>query len=114
MKTDYLLWPRIKAGHYAIPDASGVLKFYEVARPEPPSRWAGWLFLSVCASDDRYPIKGQAERERIFHEISKDPLAALKRYGQEIGRCGHCGRTLTDATSRALGIGPVCRGDLGL
>ena len=30
-------------------------------------------------------------------------------FGREIGRCGVCGKTLTDETSRALGIGPVCR-----
>jgi hypothetical protein len=113
MKTDYLLWPRIKAGHYAIPDASGVLKFYEVATPSK-GKWVGWIFLSVQASDDRYPIKGQAERERVFRLIEQNPIEALRRYGQEIGRCGHCGRTLTDETSRKFGIGPVCREALSI
>jgi uncharacterized protein DUF6011 len=32
----------------------------------------------------------------------------MVRYGQELGECGHCGRTLTDEASRAAGIGPVC------
>jgi len=31
------------------------------------------------------------------------------RYGRLIGDCCRCGRQLTDETSRALGIGPVCR-----
>ena len=114
MKTDTQDWPTINAGHYAVPDAQGIVKFYKIDKPAPTSKWAGWLFLKVQASDDYYPIKGQAERGRVFYEIAKDPLAALQRYGQAIGSCGHCGRTLTDSTSRALGIGPICRGQLGL
>jgi hypothetical protein len=35
--------------------------------------------------------------------------AAQVLFGQEIGRCGKCGKTLTDEESRAAGIGPVCR-----
>jgi hypothetical protein len=34
---------------------------------------------------------------------------ALRRYGRELGECGHCGRELTNDVSRSLGIGPVCR-----
>jgi hypothetical protein len=30
------------------------------------------------------------------------------------GRCGHCGRTLTEPESIDLGIGPVCREKLGM
>lgn len=112
MKTDYLLWPRVQAGRYAIPDMHGVLKFYQI--DAPTGKWAGWLFVKVQASDDFYPVKDPAHRERVFREISKDPLGALQKYGQQIGRCGHCGRTLTDETSRAVGIGPVCRGEIGL
>lgn len=36
---------------------------------------------------------------------------AMKLYGQKIGRCGYCGLRLTDETSRAYGIGPICRAD---
>jgi hypothetical protein len=32
-------------------------------------------------------------------------------FGHLTGRCGHCGRPLTDPTSKLLGIGPDCRGD---
>jgi hypothetical protein len=35
--------------------------------------------------------------------------AAMIRYGQLIGSCGDCGRELTNAESRRLGIGPKCR-----
>lgn len=30
-------------------------------------------------------------------------------FGQKIGRCGHCGRQLTNQESREAGIGPICR-----
>lgn len=37
------------------------------------------------------------------------PVEAMLKYGQEIGECGHCGRTLTNDESRAFGMGPKCR-----
>lgn len=38
---------------------------------------------------------------------------AMLRFGQELGSCGHCGRTLTNQASRERGIGPVCAGNKG-
>jgi len=38
----------------------------------------------------------------------QDPLEAAKQYGRMSGRCGVCGRDLTDPESIAAGIGPVC------
>jgi hypothetical protein len=32
------------------------------------------------------------------------------RYGQITGRCGCCGKTLTEPKSKLIGIGPDCRG----
>jgi hypothetical protein len=45
----------------------------------------------------------------ILREIGKNPEAAMALYGHEIGRCGACGRQLTNKLSRRLGIGPICR-----
>ena len=45
----------------------------------------------------------------ILRRIGDDPEAAMALYGHEIGRCGACGRQLTNALSRRLGIGPICR-----
>jgi hypothetical protein len=42
------------------------------------------------------------------------PVEAMLRYGQEIGECGHCGRELTNDTSRAVGMGPKCRKGKGM
>lgn len=47
--------------------------------------------------------------ENLYRAVVADPEAAMVRFGHEIGRCGYCGRTLTDEESRAAGIGPVCR-----
>jgi hypothetical protein len=54
------------------------------------------------------PIRDRGERARILADIGADPEAASVRFGQEVGICGRCGSPLTDATSRARGIGPVC------
>lgn len=43
----------------------------------------------------------------LINEVGVD--ASQKLYATELGCCYVCGRTLTDDTSRALGIGPMCR-----
>lgn len=97
----------VPAGRYALETEDGV-KFYRLDRPKE-GRWAGYVFLKVQASDDLYGIRNQAERDRIIAEIGKDILGAERLYGQELGKCSRCGRTLTDETSRAYGMGPDCR-----
>ncbi len=98
--------PTVGDGRYAIDTADG-LRFYRVNTPTE-GRWQGYTFVDAVASDDCYPVKNRERRAAILDAIAVDPMAALLRYGREIGACGHCGRTLTDATSRAAGIGPVC------
>lgn len=110
-------YPDVPAGRYAVRYAGRddaaitlreVVKFYRVARPTE-GRWAGFTFLSIQASDELHPIKNPDAKRQILADIAKDPAAASRLYGQEIGSCGVCGRTLTDETSRAYGIGPICR-----
>lgn len=97
--------PDVPNGRYAITDATdGVLKFYSVKKGTYTT------FVDVWASDARYPIKDYLKKLAIMENIATDPDAG-PRFGREIGKCYVCGRTLTDDTSRALGIGPVCRGD---
>jgi hypothetical protein len=88
--------------HYAL-EQDGEVKFYRVKR----GRRVGVWFVDVQASDDYYPIRNPSGREAILEAIALDPKAALARYGQLIGRCGRCGKTLT-SEYRELGIGPVC------
>jgi hypothetical protein len=100
----------VPAGHYAIVDPTdGTTKFYRVGRPTE-GRWAGYLFLDVQASDTYYPIRNAATKAAILATIAQDAHGALVRYGQALGVCGVCSRTLTDAASIAAGIGPICAG----
>jgi hypothetical protein len=57
-------------------------------------------FLRSHACDD-------ATEARILAAIA-DPAAAAIAYGQRTGTCSCCGRELTNAESRARGIGPIC------
>lgn len=100
-------WP-FPSGRYAIrmPHEDRV-RFFKVDCPTE-GRWAGYVFLKEQAGDDLWPVKGHRGTE-ILDQIAEDAEGAMLLYGKEIGRCGHCGRTLTDETSRELGIGPVCR-----
>jgi uncharacterized protein DUF6011 len=47
-------------------------------------------------------------------KISVNPIAALKLYGQRAKWCGVCNSALTNQVSLEFGIGPVCRGKLGV
>lgn len=97
----------VPAGRYALRTEDGI-KFYRLDRPTK-GQWAGFTFLKVQASDDLYPIKNRTEKARIIAEIGKGAQAAEQLYSVELGICRSCYRTLTDETSRALGIGPECR-----
>lgn len=99
--------PAVAEGRYAIETPDGT-KFYKVTRPTE-GKWTGYTFLDVQAGADFWPIKAVASKVAILAAIAADP-DALARYGRLLGVCGVCGRTLTDAESRAKGIGPVCEG----
>jgi hypothetical protein len=96
----------VRAGRYAIVE-DGVTKFFRIT--EGKGRWAGRTFIEAQASDDHHPIRNGERRAAILKAIAESPLEAEQRYGQELGCCSRCGRTLTDETSRAYGIGPDCR-----
>lgn len=95
--------PQVPDGRYAI-EIDGTVKFYRVNTGRD-----GRVWLDVQASDDLHPIHNYATKLAVFTAIAADVRGALARYGIALGVCGVCGRTLTDAESIALGIGPVCR-----
>jgi hypothetical protein len=99
----------VPAGRYAIENDEGTLGFFQVDRPTE-GRWAGYTFVKYQASDETYPVRDKAKRDRILSKIAQNVKEAMLTYGREIGACGHCGRTLTDEDSRNAGIGPVCAG----
>jgi hypothetical protein len=102
----------VPAGHYATPSRTGNndLDFWRVDRPES-GRWAGRIFVKrVIGGRADTPVRG-AEAQAALAAIEASGVdAAGALYGQRIGRCCKCNRTLTDDVSRQLGIGPTCRG----
>ena len=98
--------PDVKSGRYAI-EFSGKLRFFHVSRPDS-GRWAGYVFVNEQAGDDLFQVRNAKQRNDILEAIANDD-DALARYGQELGVCGICNRTLTDEVSRSIGIGPICR-----
>ena len=100
---------KVEKGHYFIVDPfDGEEKFFKIEKPEAPSRWAGYTFIKVQASDYFYPVKDIKRRTLILNEIAKDPINAMNEYGIRLGVCGYCGRTLTAVDSRLRGMGPIC------
>ena len=107
------------AGGYYAATVDGVTKFFRIDKPAE-GRWNGWVFVKIQASDDLHPQGRQApgkayqgSSQDYLRQILANEQEAFALYGKQIGRCGICGRTLTDETSRARGIGPVCAEKLG-
>jgi len=106
--SDNVVYPHVPDGRYAVKTNDGQLAFYRVTSPEE-GRWAGFTFVEQQLSDDFHAVRNPQVKLGILHKIAEDPKTAMLEYGRAIGRCGHCGRTLTNEESRAAGIGPVCR-----
>jgi uncharacterized protein DUF6011 len=90
----------------------GRLRFFKLDLPQT-GKWADTIFVKEQASDDLYPVKSVDRQARILDAVLANVATALARYGQELGSCGICGKTLTDEDSRARGIGPVCLRNMG-
>lgn len=92
-------------GRYALDSVDsepGKIVFYRVKANR------GFINVSRMSSDNEIPVRW-AQAQGVLRRIEAvGTHAAMIRYGQTIGRCGHCGRTLTDQASRAAGIGPIC------
>lgn len=91
-------------GRYAVRTDEGHFAFYRV--------WNGDRAVCVYQqlSDDEQRVP-RATAKAVLAKISDvGPLEASKAYGQKIGVCGVCHRTLTNPDSIAAGIGPVCAG----
>ncbi len=87
----------------------------ELDRWKNPTKWAGWVFVKQQVSDDLTKLGSQRPGEsyvgqwsNLIDKVLADPTEAVRRYGLELGRCGVCGKALTNQESREQGIGPVC------
>ena len=103
------LGSRVDEGPYAIRNAPGGqndISFYEVQKPTE-GKWAGYTFVKRRASDETINTS-VAESVRVLTAIVADPVGASLLFGQAMGICPECGRSLTKQESRDRGIGPVC------
>lgn len=98
----------VPAGRYAIV-SNGKTVFLKVTCPKD-GPFAGRVFVNVQAGDELHRTSPAARDLFLAKIVEAGPEEASKLYGQEIGSCGRCGRTLTDQESRDYGWGPVCRG----
>ncbi|MGR7025682.1 DUF6011 domain-containing protein [Geodermatophilus sp. URMC 62] len=90
-------YTRLPAGYYAV-ELDGWLRFFRVK----PSR-----HILAQRAGELHAL-ATAEQARVASVIAQDIPGALAAYGREIGRCGRCGSELTNAESRARGLGPDC------
>jgi hypothetical protein len=97
-------------GFYAM-QYDGVLRFYVVR--EGKGRWAGRRFISPYRSDylDRVPY---AEQAAVLPSMVLHTEASQRLFAAETKHCYRCGRRLTDAESRARGLGKDCAALAGL
>lgn len=101
--------PDVPAGHYAVISRTGNndLDFFRVDRPIE-GRWAGRTFVKRIIGGRPDQAIRNAEQRQALERIANDIPGAAQIYGQQVGRCCICNRTLTDEVSRAAGIGPDC------
>jgi hypothetical protein len=110
----------------AVDNDSGAITFLIIDRAadldrwKQPSRWAGWVFVKQQLGPNEVKLGSQRPGESysgqwpsLIDKVLADPVAAVVRYGIELGVCGVCGKALTNQESREQGIGPVCRAKLG-
>jgi hypothetical protein len=102
---------KVPAGRYAIVE-DGEIRFFKVDHGKSGGKWEGYVFVSIQASDETFAIRNRDRRSAILSMIQADVAGAMALYGQELGKCGHCGRTLT-SDWRKKGIGPICAQKMG-
>lgn len=109
-------FPNVTDGFYAVPGMAGGadLVFFQVQAPTEGS-WKGCLFVKRIVGGHEPERVGETSARAWLAKVSTPErvLASKRLYGQQIGSCGECGRTLTNDESRAYGIGPVCLAAMG-
>lgn len=99
------LMEEIPVGYYAV-DMGDTLRFFAMRQAKQSGR--KYLRQVVGGTIDGYSIRRAARGEALAAIQAAGPEQAAIRYGHEIGQCYVCNRILTDESSRAKGIGPVC------
>jgi hypothetical protein len=98
----------IADGYYAFPSASGNndLDFFRVHVKSGHRE----ILRVIGGHPDRAlgSTETKAVVERLTSCTPEELTEAQALFGREIGRCGKCGRHLTDESSRQRGLGPEC------
>jgi len=106
---------------YAVTNDGGTTSFFRIDNlAEQKGAWAGWLFVKHIVGGSQSLDGERIGKQRpngtydgrwpkLLERVVADPKEAMSRFGREIGRCAICTKVLTDETSRAFGIGPICR-----
>jgi hypothetical protein len=99
----------VPSGHYAIEsNGQNDLLFVRVDNITE-GKWAGRTFVKmIVGGHPDAPIRGAAALSVLKRITEAGVEDARTLYGQQIGRCWMCNRTLTDEASRQAGIGPDC------
>lgn len=112
--------PKLPVGrrYYAVTNDAGATTFLRISRTERDFTYVdqmvggGYEEQGNGRSEPRGRVLPSGQYvgtfESLYRKVIADPAAAMARYGLEMGRCGYCGRDLTDEESRTRGIGPVC------
>lgn len=94
-------------GYYAVSHGTGIA-FHMVERPRR-GRYAGRMVVRrVVAGRPGRVVLGSASVSVLDAIIDFGITEARELYARETVHCYVCNRHLTDETSRALGIGPIC------
>jgi hypothetical protein len=102
---------QIPRGHYATKSISGNndFDFWRVDRPEQGA-YAGRTFVKRIVGGKPDLNVSKSTRIGALGAILREGIDVCGfRYGQELGKCRHCNRHLTDELSRSLSAGPECR-----
>jgi hypothetical protein len=105
------LYSEIPVGHYATKSLSGNndLDFWRVDRPEQGT-YAGRTFVKrIVGGKPDLNVSRETKFAALDAILAEGIEDTARRYGQELGRCSRCNRTLTDQVSREFGKGPECR-----
>jgi SWI/SNF-related matrix-associated actin-dependent regulator 1 of chromatin subfamily A len=106
-------------GGYAVRNSEGNLTFLLFDSPTE-GKWEGWTFVRQQIGGAAQKLGSQRPGKTyegqwalLVAAVLTDPRTAMETYGKELGICGACMSPLTNAESRSLGIGPVCRARRG-
>lgn len=100
---------------FAVPNAQpneNDLGFWVIVNRPAPGTTTPRYYLNQYIGGQG-PVKVRMNPEAMVTIVRRildaGPRDAMLRFGLEIGSCGDCGRSLTNATSRREGIGPRCK-----